>query len=637
MPFLLRARSPKPSAQRFRAAVCVAWVSALLSLVASCQVPSDMSASPEGMSQRSPVSALLRGFDTAGRAEDPRELEFREEKEDLLRASTYASAREQASALARAFGRSGAIARAPWWSQETRRPVLDHEGAVLEIGLDEIYRSSLQHSHRVKVHSAVPLIRETAIDEAEGEFEPEWFAQTRYDHTDEPTSTSLETGQEQGFLRERGWTYEGGVRKRLATGASVSVGQELSETRNNSLFFSPPEQGRARLKLSATQPLLRGAGREYNHSLIRVAELRAESGHDELVAALEAHLIDVNLAYWRLYYARAVYLEKRRLVRETEKVVSEIDSRGDLDAIASQRSRARAALASRKSELVRSELEVKNNESRLRLLVNDPVFAERKIGEIIPADLPVASMAATDFETAVAEALENRPEVHLAAREVRIADVREGVARNETRPTLDLVSEVGVSALRGSGDWTGAFADQYNDGRPSWGVGLVASIPWERKSAKARLLRAELETRQSQDQLRAALDEVLLEVQIAHREVATAWPEAKVKWEAAEAAEQELTVLTDRREIESAELGTSLYLERLLDAQQRRAFAREDFLLSLVTYNAALASLERAKGTLLQAEGFGIERAVDENALPLIQVTKAEAALHAKSVYANYR
>ena len=155
--------------------------------------------------------------------------------------------------------------------------------------------------------------------------------------------------------------------------------------------------------------------------------------------------------------------------------------------------------------------------------------------------------------------------------------------------------------------------------------------------AKARHLRTELEVRQKKDQLRATMDTVLLEVQIAHREVTTAWPEAKAKSAAAQAADQELAMLRDRREIETAESGTSLYLEKLLDAQDRRALSRDEFLRSLVVYNAALTNLERSKGTLLQQEGIGVERTEDDQHLPLIRLTKREASDYAKNLYEKYK
>lgn len=621
----------------------LAWLGLFLPVLISLFLSGAMGEEADpGLSQgkdavRSPATVLAKPYEPASR----QELKAEDELETLAQAyqegASFGGLRAQAGSLAKYFGRSGGFGRDAWWNREVQQPLLDTSGTTLSLGLEEVYRRTLNHSNQVKVLASIPLIRETSVAEAEGEFDPELFAQRRYDHSREPSGSRIESNVPGRYLRERGWTFEGGLRKRVRTGAEVSLTQELSDIDNDADYFSPRQQGRARATLSVRQPLLRGAGIAYNRSEIQLAKIDSESAYGEFIGELELHLMEVNRLYWKLYLARGSLVEKKRLVSETEAVVAEIEARSDLDSIASQRSRARAALASRKSDLVRAELEIKNAESRLRTLVNDPSFISEKVGEIIPADLPTNTLESPDFDKSVQEALSLRTEIRLAENEFRAADIRELIAQNEKRPSLDLIAEYGTSTLRGQGDWTGAFNDQYNGGEGTWGVGVVASIPLSNKTAKARHLRTQLEVRQAKDRLRATLDEVLLDVQIAHREVVTAWPDARAKWEAAVAAEQELAVLHDRRDVEAAEMGTSLYLENILDAQQRRAFAREDFLLALATYNSALTNLERAKGTLLQSEQISVAREQDDQHLPVIKLIKNEAAQQAKAVYQSYK
>lgn len=586
---------------------------------------------------RIPAKVIAEPYEPASRREMATDEVIAAETEAFKNGATFGSMREQASALASLFGRGGGLHREVWWNGEVQKSILGTSGQRIELGLDEIYRRTLSHSNQLKAIAGVPLIRETAVSEAEAVFDPEVYAESRYDRANEPSGSSLERDEAGTLFRERGWTLDSGIRKRTATGAEIGLKQRFSQESSNADYYSLREQGRARATLSVMQPLLRGAGMTYNRSYIQIAKLESESGYSEFIGELESHLTEVNRLYWQLYYARGAHLEKRRLVHETESTVSEIESRGDLDSISSQRSRARSALASRKADLVRSELEIKNAESRLRTLINDPSFVSDNVGEILPGTLPIATMEAPSFEESVSEALSLRPEIRLAENRFRAADLRELIAENEKRPRLDFVGEVGTSTLRGSGDWTGAFNDQFNGGEPTWGVGLVASIPLGRKAEKARHLRAQLEARQAKDQLRATLDEVLLDVQIAHREVVTAWPDTRAKWEAAMAADQELSVLYDRREVETVESGTSFYLEKILDAQQRLADYREDFLEALAVYNAALTNLERAKGTLLQQENIDVVRGEDDRHLPLIQMVKDEAAADARAVYDTYK
>ena len=599
-----------------------------------CQVVKDLSVlSDDPDAIRRPDSILSQIYKPKSDEEKNLDANIAWESETFLDEAASVHGREKESALAGSFARSGAISQQSWWAGDATSPLLSTSGSAVQMGLDEIYQRALAHSSQIKVFAALPLIRETAIGEAEGEFDPELFTQGRYDSTHEPTGSLLETGNPDDFFRERGWIFEGGVRKRMMPGTSISLKQELSETTNNSEYFVPNDQGRAALKLSVMQPLLRGAGAKYNRTLIQIAKLDAEAGYDEFIRQLETHLMEVNRTYWSLYLARAVYIEKKRLVSDTEAVVQELDSRGNLDSLASQRSRARSALATRKADLVRSELAIKNAESRLRTLVNDPYFVAKQVGELIPGDVPIAAPVVPHFNESVAEALAFRPEIKQAENHLRAAGLREGMAKNEKLPSVNLVGEAGISALRGNGNWGGAYEDQYDDTEPTWAAGIMASVPWERKTAKARHLRTQLELQQKKDQLSSTMDTVLLEVQISHREVTTAWPDTRAKWEAAAAAENELSMLVERRKVESAESGTVLYLEKLLDSQDRKALAREEFLRALVVYNSALTNLDRAKGTLLQQENIGVKRTESEDSLPLVQLAKNEAAEKAARNY----
>ncbi|NOX98409.1 MAG: TolC family protein, partial [Verrucomicrobia bacterium] len=536
------------------------------------------------------------------------------------------------------FAKMANITKQNWWAVEPRQKVFHGPGKVRGVGIEEIYKRALRHSAQIQVFSDLPLIRETAIGEARGQFDTELYGFSRYDRTDEPVGSTLETGMP-GFFRETGWTSEVGLRKKFLPGTRVSIAQEFSQISNNSQFFVPGNQGLSRLKLTVMQPLLRGAGVTYNRSLIQIAKLDAQAGYAEFVRQVETHLMELNRSYWSLYLSRAALGEKRRLVKQTAEVVEQIESRANLDADSSQLFRARSALASRKADVVRAELAVKNIDSRLRSLVNDPELLEAS--ELVPRNLPITTKVSSDFGQAIADALQFRPETKQAEAQLRAAAIREKMMKNEKRIELNVVGEVGISALRSGGNWQGAYGDQYRDGSPTWGLGVIGSVPLERRFAKARLLRAKLEKRQQKAQLRSTMDTVLLEVQIAHREVVTAYPDMRAKWDAALAAGKDLEVLLKRRSVDAdgkEDVSTSLYLERVLDSQLRRSMARETFLESQAIYNSSLTNLERAKGTLLESEMVDIQRDYDnEQDLPEINLIKDAAAKSAKAIYESVK
>lgn len=614
---------------------CLLAVSPLL--LCQCQTYTALSSNdPEFITINDSAAALYENYEPQSDEEEDREVDIEERESSFAGEAESQGGNDKISSKVQRIANRTALKHDSWWASSHRARVIQNGGKSVPLSLDEIYTRTLHNSSQVRVFAALPLIRETAIEEARAAFDPESFAEGRYNYTNEPTGTTLETGNPNDFFRERGWTFEAGVSKKFLAGTQVVLSQELEQRTNNSEFFVPNDQGTANLKLSVIQPLLKGAGVKYNRTMMQIARLDAETGYQEFIRQLETHLMEVNRSYWSLYLARATYAEKQRLVSETEALVNQLSMRDSLDASSNQISRTNAALATRSAELVRSELAIKNSEARLRALVNDPWFVTGGIGEIVPDDIPITGQVIPDFSQMVHKALEYRPEIRQAEKHLKASDLREDMARNETLPTLNLVGEAGIGALRGEGDVGGAFGDEFEDAQPNYGIGLIASVPWGRRGAKARHLRTQLEVRQQEDQLRSTMDTVLLEVQVAHREVTTAYPDMKAKYTAAVATAEDLAVLQRRQGVDGQE-GEALYIEKLLDAQERRARSREDFLQALVVYNAALTNLDRSTGTLLQTEHVDIERTVDENYLPILKLTKDMAAKNAIKTYASIK
>ncbi|MET0261891.1 MAG: TolC family protein [Rariglobus sp.] len=477
-----------------------------------------------------------------------------------------------------------------------------------ETSLEALYVSAIQHSSQIKVFSDLPLIRETSIQEAEGAFDVNFFVEGRYDELNDPVGSTLTTGGSSRYEEEK-LGFRTGVRKKVAaTGAEVYVTQELSRTENNSVFFQPNPQTNARLVVGAVQPLLNGAGVGYNRSIIQIAEIDSEIARHEFLRQIESHLLEITRTYWGLYLARGVYQAKSRAFDDASKTVSDLESRSDFDAVRQQVLRARAATAERRADLVRSESAVRNAEDRLKALINDPAYKEVSALEIIPTDLPVLDRTTSDLEKAATAALENRPEIQQAFLQLKAAAIRRDMSRNELMPVLNLLVEGYVGSIRRN-DWNGTFNDEF-DARPGYTVGLRLDYPLGNNQAEARNMRRRLEARQLVSQLRTTLETVLLEVKVAVREVQTAYRDMSAKHESMVASRADLDSFQKRREAMFLGGDTTAisYIEFLIESQNRRASAEEGFLQAVATYNVALVSLERVKGSLLSYESINTKR-----------------------------
>jgi outer membrane protein TolC len=495
-------------------------------------------------------------------------------------------------------------------------------GKSRPVTLEDLYLSAIHYSTQIKVFSDLPLIRETGIQEAKGDFDTKSFVQSQFAHTNNPVGSTLTTGGPSRFIQDE-WDLQSGLKKKFVTGTEVTLSQQFSRASNNSIFFVPNPQSTAQLTLTIAQPLLKGVGIEYNRSVLQVARIDSEIAMSEFIRQSESQLLEIARSYWALYAARQNYWQKAGLIDQTVGITDELRERLSVGTPQTALFRADSALASRRSDLVRAGAAVRNAQDRLRTLVSDPVLLAASASELIPADEPLLSGPPVDATHAGYVALQKRPEIKQAFLQLRAATIREKASKNELLPELNLVLQGSLGGLN-NGNVATAYGDQFSTGGPGGSVGIVFSYPLENNEARARYQRRQLEARQQIEQLRTTVDTVLFEVKVSAREVETAYREAQAKYTAVKAFTEDVDSLNARRTVDTTTdpIQLSNYLNATLDAQDRRSESQESFDFAVADYQVALVNLERAKGNLLDYEAIGIVRTTGKDGLPRLRLEK---------------
>jgi outer membrane protein TolC len=389
-----------------------------------------------------------------------------------------------------------------------------------------------------------------------------------------------------------------GVRKRNALGGELELAQRYGWQQTNSLFFAPNPQGTARLELNYTQPLLNGAGQAVNLSRVVLAELDSQLSLDDSAEQLQSHLLDVTETYWDLYRARANYLMRLKLLHGALAVRQTLETHADNPA-ERQLLRARAAVTARQAQILRAQASIKNEESRLRQLVNDPLLAPGAPIELLPGEAPVCAPMPYSLADAMHTALVNRPDISQSIRQIRSASVRLGVADNDLKPKLNMILGTYVAGLEADSNVGSAFANQFTEGRPSYAAGLVFEFPWGNRAAKARHDQRIWEFNRALHEFRAVVGQGMTDVELASREVDTSCAEVASAYEAMFAAEREAANLDLAWRQAAGDDAAAEVLESLLWAQQRLADQELAYVEGQVRYAKALARLKRSMGTLL--------------------------------------
>jgi len=305
--------------------------------------------------------------------------------------------------------------------------------------------------------------------------------------------------------------------------------------------------------------------------------------------------------YWSLYTERASLLQRRQHLARAGEIASWLYAREGYDSSNSQVLRARATVANRTAELAQADARIRNLESRLRALINAPELTNNRNAEFLPLQTPKLLPIEFETESEVGTALQRRPELAELARKLQSADVRLRLARNQTKPTLNLVGEGYVAGLQGQSNIPGAFVDQFSEGRPGFAGGLVYERPVGNQAATAAVRQRQFEIAQLSHLIAEANENVRAEVETAIRNVQATKQAAIGRQISVEAANAEVNALKDRWQTlgNDPRLG-QLQLNDLLSSQDRLLQEEQSLLEALVQYNRSILEVQRSTGVLVQ-------------------------------------
>ncbi len=497
-----------------------------------------------------------------------------------------------------------ASANPTWWAHQIHQPQLQGRQQLVTT-LDEVIFMALRAAPQIQVLNTQPQIQQAALNEAQADFDWSTFVNSTWNDTNDPIGSTLTVGGSGGVNRflQRDWVFESGLRKRLKSGGDISIGQNFGTVENNSTFLNPPDQGNSRLVLDYRQPLLRGAGPSFNQSQIALANLDLQSISSESLAELQGYLVEVVGAYWNIYLQRAMLVQNRQAVKLAEELFRSLKSRKGIDVLNDQLLRAEAAVAARRSAMIRSEYDLINAQDTLINLVMGAKSETVDQLELLPEPMMLPMGFKVESEQLVQAAIRNRPEVRAAIMQIRSSAIRKQIAANQLLPQLDAIVSSYVSGIRGNSSYTGAFSDQFTTGAPSYTVGFQFEVPLGNRAAKSRLQRSQYEAQIFQREFERQVGDVVLETRIAGREIDRLNRENENNFDALQKAAKELDLIYQRKQLSLDDGKTgSYYIEDLLASQARLTAAEARLAQSQASQAIALIDLKRATGELLRSD-----------------------------------
>lgn len=352
-------------------------------------------------------------------------------------------------------------------------------------------------------------------------------------------------------------TYVAGgeLRKHLIFGTDLTLRIEGSRLRSLSTFANvatdPPTTTQLSVgpnwgglaRLSATQPLLRGAGREVNEAQLRAAEASrngAVASRDQTASQL---LLDALSAYWELYYAtRAREIQERSLelaraqLDDTERRVK-TGSLASVEALSFE-----TRVATLEEDLTKAEAEEQDRSTALARQLGDVLLAPRRADTAKPLEGGTPGPRA---DQARVLALSASYDVRVQEEAVRLAEVQARTAADALRPRLDLEGWVQAQGL-GQKEVAPVFQQIGTFRAVSMYLGVTYELPLDDTQRKNEKARAELAVDAARSKLEAVKQRVVSDLDVALRKERTAQERITLAERSLEIARRQVEAETTR-------------------------------------------------------------------------------------------
>ena len=522
------------------------------------------------------------------------------------------------------------------------------------IGLDNLIQAPQgtppQGSDSIRVLAMDPATTAANIDASLAKFDAVVGSSMSWINTDQPIATALQNLQAGGStsgisaIVQQQAQFQTGIYKPLPTGGVAGITFTVPYTYTNLPARVNPSY-QPSLQFTFEQPLLQGFGVEINELRaihpgsiipfgppntltgppagqylqsnfntfsgvglgtppgILIARIRFNQNRAEFERNVNQMLLNVETAYWNLYgsywqlYSREQGLrfayEAWKIVGAKYKVgrVSLADfaqSEGQYNLFRSQRLQAIDTLL--------------DNERQLRAIMGMQIEDGTRL---VPSDAPTLAEYRPNWETGLAETLQNRPELYMARQDVKVAQYNVQLAKNFLLPDLRsyaLYDSNSIGTRLDGSAQDNAFRNLASNTFNDWTVGLRLVMPLGFRFAHAQLRQAQLQLARSffvlQDQELKAERFLGLE----YRRMSSAYFQIRAARAQREAFATQLRVRYEKYRA-GAQDAT---LDLLLEAQRFWADALSTEYQAVVTYNNAICAWEYAKGTILQHDNVTI-------------------------------
>ena len=314
-------------------------------------------------------------------------------------------------------------------------PIAAQDRRVLNLSLEDCLAKALKNNLNVAVEKMSPEIAGYNLARAREMFLPQFALSYGNDRQENPSNWWI---QGAGTITSKLFDYGLSVSELIPTGGSLSLSLQSYKSDTNQAFQLINPRFGSTLRFDFSQPLLKNFGT----TVTRQQVLQASKSLDIAEKQLESTILDtiylVQEAYWNYVYAIENLAVKKQSLQLGRDLLSKNKKEIEFGQLAPlEILNAESVVAEREADLIQAEGLIARGEEVLKTLINLAAEGNPKGLSIVPADRAEVKPVTVEYEAALKEALDRRPELQILRTTLESKDLALAVARNQTLPSLD--------------------------------------------------------------------------------------------------------------------------------------------------------------------------------------------------------
>ena len=498
------------------------------------------------------------------------------------------------------------------------------DGTALPLSLTEFTKMVLQNNLDIAISDTNEELRRQALIGSYGSYDPSLTASFTNSSSRSVSTSNYDTTTGGGNTTRDSMDWSLSFRQAVKTGGTFnsSWSSSRTESNSNSMGFNPSYS--SSLRFQYQQPLWRNRKIDSTRNSIRLANLDIQSNEITFKQTVTNTIANVQTRYWDLVSAIRNYDIQRNSVKLAQMNLRDNRKRLEVGTIPPiDVTTAEAQVSTRELSLISAEDQILQAQNNLRVMVSSDRNSDiwRKV--IVPSELPDFTEYKVDPETAVAIALQNRPEMETSRISVTRLDMQNQLSRESRKWAVDLNTSFQLSGTAGQvvpgsyfeqnvkpemiGGLPTVYKVMFSDPGTNWSVGVNVTVPLKNRQVETQIAQQEIQKRQELMRRRQTEQTIQQDVLNALQSLESSRKQVVASEIALRQAREQLD-----GEEKRFEAGLSQNY-RVLEVQQQLSNSEYSQLQALIRYKQAIITLQRSMYNLLEASEFSIAKGSSKN------------------------